>query len=459
MADPQFVPLPSDVDHDSLPAWPGTGTQPPLSQFTPLPPGAATQDANPPPQPWKGSILPISGSGSPGDWHWDPHGGILGSAIDAFKLPGDVVSGRQPTPYETGVPEPSLTERTSNLAGFISPAQTGRIATAAAVPTAVEIRAAADAGYAAARAAEMTIPASTIATKAQDLQTHLQDNFGLIPKTAPKTFDVLDQLAKPPQGAQANYIGLEAARRQLGAIRSSAMGDSDSFAAGKVIAQLDEYIDKISPEAATARANYAAGQRSNDLTGALSPATTGIQERAEASAAASGSGKNLDNALRQRVKTFMQSEDNVRGFSDDERAALNDFVEHPGFGVNTLRTVSNLLGGGGGLGRLASSAAGAYLGGKLGLGEVGVALGAGALPTVGATLKSGENALARRALGNIDEMVRSRAPYAEQVKQLGGPAVGPGPVPRYTIPAVPALINSLPATSSQIPQGLLGPWT
>jgi hypothetical protein len=390
----------------------------------------------------------------------DPRGGILGSAIDAFKLPGDVWSGKQPTPYETGVPQPSLTERTTNLAGFINPAQTGRIATTAAVPTAMEIKAAADAGYAAARSAQMTIPASTIATTAQDLQLHLQDNFGLIPKTAPKTFDVLDQLAKPPQGAQANYIGLDAARRQLNAIKTSpSMGDSDSFAAGKVISQLDDFINTISPDAATARANYAAAQRSNELTGALSPAVTGIQERAEAAAAASGSGKNLDNALRQRVKTFMQSEDNVRGFSDEERAALNDFVAHPGFTANALRMVSNVLGGGGGLGRLASGTAGAYLGGQLGLGEVGVALGAGALPTLGAGLKAGENALARRGLSNIDEMIRSRSPFAEQARQLGGPAVGPGPLPRYTIPAIPAMINGLPATGpSQIPAGLLGPW-
>jgi hypothetical protein len=63
MADWQV--LPPDVNHDSLPM--STGTQPPLSQFSPLPPGATTQDVNPPPQPWKGSLLPISGSGRPGD--------------------------------------------------------------------------------------------------------------------------------------------------------------------------------------------------------------------------------------------------------------------------------------------------------------------------------------------------------------------------------------------------------
>jgi hypothetical protein len=88
----------------------------------------------PPQQPWKGSVLPVSTDAS-GKVSFDPHAGIIGSMIDAFRLPGDVYTGKQPTPYSGGnanivnpeIPSPdtALFDRTRNLALTISPTSIG----------------------------------------------------------------------------------------------------------------------------------------------------------------------------------------------------------------------------------------------------------------------------------------------------------------------------------------------
>ena len=448
-----LIDLPSDAQLDPLP-----GT------LADLPPGAQP-DA--PKQPWQGNILPFSSDAS-GKISFDPNAGILGKAIDAFTLPGDIYSGQQQTPYQTGTADPALMERAANFATFASPTSTatrageiipGTFASAVGAPSTAQLKAAADAGYAAARAADMTVPASTVSATAQTLQQTLQNNFGAIPKTAPKTFALLDELATPPRGvnAQANYTGLEAARRGLQAIAGE--GGSDGFAAQQAIPHLDTFIDTISPDAATARANYAAAQRSNAITGDLTQANTGMQEQAVARAAASHSGMNLDNALRQRVASFLQNPDNVRGFSKDEVSSLNDFVQGNVLS-NALRKVSNLLGGGGGLGAVISAGGGALLGSHFGSPEIG----AMAAPMLGSALKAWENSRASGALDAIAQQIRSRSPLGQQYidqsvrspNMLQNRAVVPL-LSSPPSPQAPGQLAPLP-TTGPIPQGLLGGW-
>ncbi len=162
--------------------------------------------------------------------------------------------------------------------------------------------------------------------------------------------------------------------------------------------------------------------RSNSLTGDLSRANTGILEQAEARAHASHSGSNIDNAIRQRVASLLQSPERLQGFSQPEIDALNDVVQG-GLVRNTARRVGNYFGGGGGLGSLAATAAGAALGGHLMPGIEGTALGAAVPTAVGVSAKGLENALARRSLGGVDEMVRARSPLAETLAGTTVPAM------------------------------------
>jgi hypothetical protein len=435
-------------------------------------------------QPWQSSIWPVS-TDTRGKINWlDPHAGILGAALDAFTLPGDVLTGKQPTPYTggSGAADPTLLQRTENLATFISPTSTAsrvgispgsKIGTSPpgpetrvgdlvpgmfanrVAPTGEELKAAGDAGYDAARASPVTIPAATVATKAQDVQQILQQNFGLLPKTAPKTFDVLNDLAN--QTGPARFIDLEAARRQLGAITRTAMGDSDAFAAQKTIPHLDDLIDTISPEAATARANLAAAKRADAITGELTQANTGILEKADTAA-----------ALRQRVKTFIQNKDNVSGFTPDEISALDDFAKGNGVFSTALNKAGNVMGGW--TGKILSAGAGYVLGTKYGGEHAGELAFLGA-PWIGEALKNWESSRASSQLNDIAQQIRSRSPLGQQylnqnvrtpslLNQAVPPVVGS---PLYQPPQQPqpaagqGRYAPLP-TTGPIPEGLLGAW-
>jgi hypothetical protein len=393
--------------------------------------------APPPQQPYTGSILPFS-TDTQGNASFDSNAGILGgikrlaqSAYSAASAPGDVYSGKLATPYSGGSAEasPEVTDRALQFSTMFSPASAalrageiipGEISASAGVPSAPQLKNAASSGYDAARSSLTTIPGDVVANMAQGAQQSLLNEHGIIPETAPKTYAILDKLANPPSGGFGTYPGLAAARSGLSALTSE--GGTEGLAAQKIIPKLNEFIDAISPQAADARANYAAAMRSNSLTGDLDKANTGILEQAEARAHASHSGSNMDNAIRQRVATLLQSPQNLAGFSQSEIDALNNVVQG-GIVRNASRRVGNFLGGGGGLGSLAATAMGAAAGSHLMPGIEGTTIGA-ALPTaLGTSAKALENALARRSLNAVDEAVRARSPLGEAMAGTQVPAM------------------------------------
>lgn len=373
---------------------------------------------------YTGSILPFS-TDAQGSVSFDPNAGIIGSAIRAFRAPGDALTGQMPVIGPDGHTTPQAIDSAANMAGWIaSPAPMAATRKMPTVPSAQELKAAGGAGYDAARASGLEMRGDAVAQMAQELQQGLQSEHGIIAKTAPKTFSVLDELANPPAGGVATIPGIEAARRGLSSI--SMEGGTEGLAAGRAVRGLDNFMSTLgdsvlAPSSAgtasaqgvadtlrTARANYAAAQRSNDLTGALDRATTGISERAAARAQASNSGRNLDNAIRQRVASLLEKPKEVAGFSDDELAALRAVVEG-GPVRNTARYVGNLLGGGGGLGQAFTAGLGAAGGAAAG-GGPGAMIGAVLPSAAGAVAKVVENTLARRSLNAADKMVRQRSP-------------------------------------------------
>jgi hypothetical protein len=435
-------------------------------------------------QPYTGAILPFS-TDAQGNASFDPNAGVLGGIqrlAQAAMAPGDVYSGKLATPYSgkgsTVGESPEVANRALDFATAFSPTnaalRAGEVIPGAAwstsVPTAQQLKDTAAAGYAAARASPVSVPGDAVANMAQGVQQTLLNDHGIIQETAPKTYAILDKLANPPAveadaSVTGTYPGLEAARRGLSALKAE--GSTEGFAAGKAIPKLDEFIDTISPEAAAARANMAAAFRSNALTGELDRANTGFLDQADARAAASHSGTNIDNSIRQRAASFLQNPENLSGYSQQEIDSLNNLVQG-GAVRNAARRVGNTFGGGGGLGSLLAAGLGATAGGHLGLGIEGTALGA-ALPTaLGVSAKGLENTLARRALGGVDEMVRSRSPLAELLQSLPTPALGSSnaylrapafvpasqPVPRSPVPAgSPASVPMTPSLAQFLARG------
>ena len=79
-------------------------------------------------------------------------------------------------------------------------------------------------------------------------------------------------------------------------------------------------------------------------------------------AASANSGHNLENALRQRMRSVLTSPKLSRGLNSDERSAIEGFVRG-GPVTNVVRHIGNYLGGGGGLGHLITTGAGAAVAG------------------------------------------------------------------------------------------------
>lgn len=338
-----------------------------------------------------------------------------------------------------------------------------------AIPTSEELRAAGAEGYNQARSMGVDYDPKAVAGMASTLGAELERD-GINPVVAPKTFRLLQMLQSPPPGAGASLTGLDTARKAFRNAAKDFSNPTEQLAAQRIIEQLDrftenpdaasvvagpaatatseqaykdqfqtaydaaihwgyppkmagEYADTFAKDWASiqgaaaslpnavkagavqkdARGNYAAAMRSRSF--------AGKQDQAELSAAASNSGANTDNALRQRVRDVLKSPKASAGYSDEELAAMRRFVIGDK-SRNMLRKVSNLLGGGGGLGSVVTGMAGVGAGGYA-LGAPGAAAGV-ALPIIGWGAKAAQNRMARKGMTQLDEAIRKRSPLYGQ---------------------------------------------
>lgn len=277
-----------------------------------------------------------------------------------------------------------------------------------AVPTVDELKASYVAAKESPEVAAVSIKPEATARTADTITAELGKEW-LDPNLAPKTYKVLDKLMAAPDGSTTTMANVDSARRLLGRIAGG--GDEDAAAAQMAKKGLDNWLTKMKPDEALAgdvqkaqgimhggRADYAAAKISEALDKKIT--------NAELRTGATHSGGNLQNALRQNVVSFLNS-DEAKALSTTERAALEAFTKGT-FTQNSLRRASKVLGGGGGLGMYVSGAGGFALGGVPGL----------ALPAVGFALNKIGSALTSRQAEKLSEMLRSRSPLA---KQMQGP--------------------------------------
>ena len=336
-----------------------------------------------------------------------PHDVMTGEAHvpgspDAQAIPGAVPFG---SPQSSGLRIAEMATLGTPMAPKVS---TSLIAPKLGIPTAEELKTAASQGYDTARNLGVDIKPSAIADTAQTLAQNLEKD-GLNAKLAPKTFGIIDELASPPRGAVATIANLETARRALGHAAQDFINPTEKMAAGRAIQHLDDYLANIpqsdvlagdasqaSKILSEARGNYAASKRSDQITGQV--------EIADRNAAAANSGQNIGNSVRQRFNSILKSDKKTSGFSEAELAQMEKAVRGtvPG---NIARTAGNMLGGGGGLGSVASAAVGAGS-----LGPIGALA-----PAIGYSLKKFSDASVARQVRKLDEMTRSRAPLSQSM--------------------------------------------
>lgn len=373
---------------------------------------------------WKGGVLPVS-EGPDGKPQFDSNAGIIGGLKRAFTTPGDVMSGKVDLNTEEGF------GRALELSGFATPVppgiRAGRLGTAppkAPAPSSEALKGAADAGYTAVREMGVDYATPAVTDMINGVRAGLEQK-GILAELAPKTHAIIGKFANPPEGSVVTIAGLEAARRAAGHAAEDFANPTEQLAASRLIQSIDEFIAKGDPRTvvagpaaeagktlATARANSAAAKRSDSL--------TGIEDRADLRAAASNSGTNFDNTLRQRVVDVLVDPKRKRGFNADEIELLEKIV---GGDVlrNAMRRVGNALGGGGGLGAAVTSGIGGAAGAALG-GPVGAMVGATVGPLAGAGARAAQNAMARRALAAADAATRQRSPLYQDI--LGAAPTG-----------------------------------
>lgn len=291
-------------------------------------------------------------------------------------------------------------------------------------PTIAELKAAAKAGYQSPEVEGLAVKPDTISRFSQGAQAVLND-AGFDENVAPKTFGVLAKLEKVPDsegGASTIVTGknINSIRKIFGKAAGST-DPTERAAAQAVIDHLDDFVPKIpkadvlagDPEAAAkvledARGNYSAAKQAEKIDNKT--------VQAEVRAAASNSGMNVANTVRQRMADVVLKPAERRGLLPEEVQAAQAISEGTP-GQNVLRKASNVLGGGGGLGMLHASSVGAGAGAFI-AGPVGAAIGA-ALPAIaGHTLKAISNTMTLKQAAKLSEMIRSRAPLASSMQKF-----------------------------------------
>jgi hypothetical protein len=388
--------------------------------------------AQPKPQPGPGAILPYSIDAN-GNASFDSKAGILGSLLSAASLPGDVATGH------ADPMSPEAIGRSAALASAISPVnpavRAGDYAVPGmlnaispgktAAPSAEALQAAASAGYDAANKMGVEYSSPHVAALASGVQDTL-NNQGILANLAPKTHAILNSLqAVPETDSSVPLSSLDAARKAFGFAAKDVANPTEQMAAKSAQSAIDQFVTRADPatvvagpadEAAAtiteARANYAAGARSNTI--------NGVQDAADLRAAAANSGANSGNALRSRVASLILNPKASAGFNPDEIAALQGVTEGTPTS-NAARTLGNLLGGGGGMHGAMTGVTGATMGYEAG-GVPGAILGAGA-PIVGVGAKALDNSLTAGRLSAADTMVRQRSPLFDALSADTPPVV------------------------------------
>jgi hypothetical protein len=402
---------------------------------------------------FSGSFLPFSRA-QDGSVSFDSNAGIIGAIKRALTLPGDVAAGKVDPmsdesigrAFELGTIVTPLNPAVRAGERAIAGSLRARMRPEPTPPKGDVLKQVGSDGYDAVRDMGVDYSGQAVGTMARQIKSSLESD-GLLAEVAPKTFSILNKLTAPPDGSIISIASLDAARKALRNARKDFLNEPDREAARRVIEGMDDFVSRGDPGSvvagpaaaagkalAEARGNYAAGKRSQNI--------TGIGESADLRAAVANSGQNLDNAIRSRVAGVLDSPKKRLGYSEAELRALGETARGT-TGRNATRYVGNLLGGGGGLGAAVTGGLGAGAGAVAG-GAPGAVAGGILAAMTGAGAKQLGNALTKRSLRKADELVRKRSPmYRKMLEETPLETVSP----ETRAALVKSLLLSLPDLS------------
>jgi len=314
--------------------------------------------------------------------------------------------------------------------------------------TTEELFNAADQNYANMRGYGVEIDKNAASNLGSQIKSDLENTHGYDDFVVPKTYRAVDKFDKI-KGQNATISDIENVRKTLNKVAST--DPAERHAAREAIGQIDDYLSnlhktndvvvnphfaqKVAEEATTARGNYAAGKRSELIDEAI--------EKAERQASSSGSGGNINNAIRQQLKSLRNNDKKMRGWTDAEKAQL-DAVIKGGSVANLGRKLGKFAPEG-----IVSTAGSVALGAMAGHPE--------ALPALGYVSKKIGDKATRKAAEKLSGTIRSRAPESRKaaINAAAQAAFAPPPGPsRLSAGVAAALPHRLDVYPSQI-QGLV----
>lgn len=304
---------------------------------------------------------------------------------------------------------------------------------AKAAPTSQMVKDAATGGYDALTSRNVATPLApgTLSNVADDIRTTLNQK-GIRPSNAGSIHAAVNEIESPATAGAPDVADLVAFRQNI----KDQLGKHDTNKAGAYVAlnKIEQAIEQNSPgtmaDLRQADKNYAGFKASESLDKRVI--------KAEDSAAGANSGLNFGNRVRQKVEQYLNGNE-AKYLSAENKDALQQFVKGT-VTQNTTRLVSNLLGGGGGIGATALGLAGAGVAGEYS-GHPELA----AIPLAGLGTRMAYNRMMANAAKNVGAGIRSRSPLGMQMAG-GAPAL-----PQTTSPQLQALISALLGSSAMQP--------
>jgi hypothetical protein len=236
-------------------------------------------------------------------------------------------------------------------------------------------------------------------------------NFGYDPALQPKVSVLLNRMGSAGE-QPITAEGVDIIRKV--ALNVAKDGNpSERAIAGDLIGRLDDMMSSLTPDdvvQGSAGDAVQAFTKARDLwkTFRKSELIDNLLVKAEDQAMSTNSGGNVQNVIRQKLRSILDNPKQVRLFSKEEQDAIRQIVRGTAT-QNTLRVIGRLAPSSNAqLGPLLAQMGGMGGGGYAVGGLPGAAIGVG-VPLAGSAAKAGATALTQGAVNRLSEMVRSGA--------------------------------------------------
>lgn len=314
-------------------------------------------------------------------------GAGLGGADAAVRSGGDLEAAKEGAMWGAGLG--GLGPGVGAGVGQVARALMNKVRPGATAPSVKELKAGATNLYDEAEASGVSATKPQTADLAADMHT-IATEEGLISPTGrvseayPKASEALRLFDDYAQG-EMTVPQMQTVRKVLTDAASNPDG-AERRIASIMLRRFDDFVDPLAPPLAEARGLWSQASKSEMVAKAL--------KKAERRTETSGTGGNVDNAIRQNFRAILDNPKKLRGFSDQEIEAMERVVRGS-FGRNALRQVGRMSPTTGGLSAMLNLGATVMNPAMAGFGGVGL---------VAKTLADRGT---KAGVRNLDEMIRS----------------------------------------------------